>query len=333
MRRLTLVTGATGFIGSYLVRQLVAEGQDVRVLVRRPEGLEERVRRRVDIVRGDLRDRDSLVDAVGGVHTLFHLAACARVWSRDPAEFTAVNTQAVDTLLEAAFREGVQRLVHVSTILTLPPYRPAPLNGSAQRPTPYEESKRAGERLVESYAASGRRAVIVHPTRVYGPGPLSEANSATRVIALYLRGRFRVRIADDDVLGNYVHAADVAAGIRLAVRRGRTGAHYVLGGDPRDANVSFLAYLKLAGELAGVKRRVIALPRRAALAAAHAALLWGRLGGTAPITPGWVRVFLEDRRVDVTPARRELGYDPRQLREGLGQTIAWLRGRRKDSPA
>jgi len=215
---LTVVTGATGFIGGHLVRQLVADGVHTRVLVRRPESLSAALRARVEVVRGDVRDAGTLVAAVRGAETVLHLAACARAWARDPAEFTAVNVHTVERLLESAHAAGVSRLVHVSTMLTLPPGRPAPLDGLAARPTPYEESKRAGERLVESYAAAGRHAVIVHPTRVYGSGPCNDANAVTRVIALYLRGRFRVRLDDGDVLASYVHAADVADGIRRAAR-------------------------------------------------------------------------------------------------------------------
>jgi len=323
MSGLTLVTGATGFIGSYLVRQLVAAGARTRVLVRRPELLPAEVRPRVEVVRGDVRDGAALAAAVQGADTVLHLAACARAWSRDPTEFHAVNVLAVERLLAAAFRSGVERLVHVSTILALPPRRPAPVCGPWQGPTPYEESKRAGDRLVESYAAAGRHAVIVHPARVYGPGPCNDANALTRVIALYLGGRFRVRLDDGDVLGSYVHAADVAAGIRAAARAGRPGgsAHYVLGGD----NLSFRAFLDLVGEVSGARHRVIALPRAAALAAGYVGLLWGRLGGVAPITPGWVRVFLEDRPADIEPARRELGYEPRPARAGVAETVAWLR--------
>jgi nucleoside-diphosphate-sugar epimerase len=320
MRARTLVTGATGFIGTYLVRQLLADGVPTRVLVRRPALLPADVRSRVQMVRGDLRDPTALRAAVPGTDTVLHLAACARAWSRDPTEFIAVNVAAVEALLDAACAAGVERLVHVSTILTLPPRRPAGLDGIASRPTAYEASKRAGERLVESYAAAGRHAVIVHPTRVYGPGPCNDANAVTRVIALYLRGRFRVRLDDGDVLGSYAHAADVADGIRRAACTGRSGAHYVLGGE----NLSFRAFLALVGEVSGVSRRVVALPRPAALAAAYLGLLWGRLGGVPPITPGWIRVFLEDRPADIGPARRDLGYAPRPARVGVADTIAWL---------
>lgn len=326
MNRITLVTGATGFIGSYLVRQLVDKAENVRVLARCPERLSDQVRRRVDVVQGDVRDRTAIAVALRGAHTVLHLAACARAWSRNPDEFTEVNVRAVETLLEAAREAGVERLVHVSTALTLSPHRPAPPMARFQGLTPYEESKLAAERLVASYAAQGGHAVIVHPTRVYGPGPLTDANAVTKVVALYIAGRFRVRVADKDVLANYVHAADVASGIVLAARHGQRGGRYVLGGED---NVSLRAFLDVVGELVGRRHRVIALPPAAALAVACAAQLQGRLGGRAFITPGWVRTFLEDRRVDITRSRRELGYNPRSLRRGLAGTIDWLSNRRE----
>src|SRR2546427_281006 len=321
---LTVVTGATGFIGGHLVRQLVADGVHTRVLVRRPESLSAALRARVEVVRGDVRDAGTLVAAVRGAETVLHLAACARAWARDPAEFTAVNVHTVERLLESAHAAGVSRLVHVSTMLTLPPGRPAPLDGLAARPTPYEESKRAGERLVESYAAAGRHAGIVHPTRVYGSGPCNDANAVTRVIALYLRGRFRVRLDDGDVLASYVHAADVADGIRRAARAGRSGAHYVLGGE----NLSFRAFLDLVGEVSGVRRKVVALPRAAAGGGSSRRRGWSALPA-APLAPPlhFVAAAVLLAVVPVLAARRLTGLSLTDLGLGLGRWragVVWV---------
>ncbi len=321
MSELALVTGATGLVGQHLVRRLVQSGVPVRCLVRRPELVPDDVRRCLQVAVGDVRSEEAVAEAVRGVHTVFHLAACTKAWSRDPKEFRDINVGAVDLLLNQAARQGVRRFIHVSTILTLPPYRRAPLGAGAQRLTPYEVTKREGEHLVEGYAAAGGHAVIVHPTRVYGPGPLNDANGVTRAIALYVRGSLRVRLADRDVLGNYVHAGDVAEGLALAGQRGRPGAHYVLGGE----NIAFRDLLELVGELAGVRRWVVPLPPAAALLAAGVAVQWARVSGRALITPQWVRTFFEDRRADIGRARGDLGYAPRSLRDGLRQTIAWLR--------
>jgi nucleoside-diphosphate-sugar epimerase len=317
---LTVVTGGTGFIGQYLLRRLVLAGQRVRVLARRPASLPPEILRKVDVVIGDIRDRDALARGTTGAHTILHLAAFARAWSPRSADFTSVNVDAVQTLLELAAAENVARLVHVSTILTLPPFRPAPINGRSQLPTPYERTKREGEALVEAYAASGHHAVIVHPTRVYGPGPLTDANGVTKAVSLYLRGRLRVRLADADVLGNYVHADDVAAGILLAAARGASGAHYVLGGD----NASFREVLQLATRLTGTRRLVVPLPPATALLVARAAQASGQLTHHCFITPGWIRVFLEDRRADISCARADLGYRPRSLDQGMRETLTWL---------
>jgi nucleoside-diphosphate-sugar epimerase len=317
-----LVTGASGLIGRHVVARLLAAGRPVRVLVRERSRLEPGVGGRVCVVDGDLRNPRALARAVEGAGTILHLAACARAWSRDPEEFAAVNVQAVGSLLDAAADAGVERFVHVSTVLTLPGLRPEGWQ-SSRRLTPYEETKLIGERLVDGYAAMGRHAVVVHPTRVYGPGPLNDANGVTRLVALYLSSPVVLRLNDGDVLANYVHAGDVAEGILLAGERGRSGRHYVLGGE----NSSLRGVLHLVGELSGIRRRTLAVPLTAALAAAHAAVLWGHLGGRAPITPAWMRSYFDDQRVDVTPSCRELGYHYRPLREGLQETIAWLRQR------
>lgn len=316
-----LVTGATGFIGSRLVRELLDQGARVRALVRREDQLEPSLRSRVEVVTADLRDPGAPAAAVPGARWVLHLAACARTWAREPGLFREVNVQAVERLLEASLRFGVERLVHVSTNLTLPGGRSPRPGEPLPHSTPYSESKLAGERLVESYAASGPAAVIVHPTRVYGPGPLTEANSLSKIIALYLRGRFRVRLDDKDVLANYVHVADVVDGIQLAAERGRSGAHYLLGGE----NLTFREFLGHVTEISGIRHRVVALPRPAALAVGYAAVLYGRLGGNALLTPAWVRSFLADWRGDSEPARRELGYEPRPARERIAETIAWIR--------
>lgn len=322
MKGLALVTGGTGFIGEYLVRRLVEDGTPVRVLVRRPDRVPGELRGSLDIVTGDIRDSAAVERAVRGVTTVFHLAACARVWSSDPDEFADVNVRSVESLLAHAARHRVERLVHVSTILTLPPYRAAPGNGGSPSQTVYEATKSAGERLVEEYASQGHHAVIVHPTRVYGPGPLHDANSVTKAIALYLKGWLRVRLADGDALGNYVHAADVASGIVLASRHGHRGAHYVLGGE----NASFREVLRIVSALSGVRRRVLPLHPTIALAIGRAAELWGRVGGSVPITRGWVRTLLEDRRVMCESEWDRLGYAPRPLGVGLAATLKWLTG-------
>lgn len=315
-----LVTGACGFIGGHLVERLLAQGRTVRALVHRraPEVWADRV----EIVYGDIRDERVIGAAVAGAGTVLHLAACACAWRRDPRDFWEVNVAATMRLLEAAQRQDVRGFVHVSTILAAPPHRPARVGRAAQRLTPYELTKMAAEDYVRTAAAHGLHAVIVRPTRVYGPGAATEANAVTRLIAQYLAGRFRFRLADGGVLANYVHAGDVAQGILLAAEHGASGAEYVVGGGE---NVPLTGLLATVDDVAGLHRRTVPLPGSLAIGVGHAAELWGRLGGRVPVTAGFVRTFLEDRRADITPARTRLGYAPRSLRDGVAETVAWIR--------
>lgn len=315
MRRLFIVTGATGLIGAPLVRQLLEGGGRVRVLVRFVACLPPDLRERVEVAVGDIRDPAAVRRAVTGAHTVLHLAGLARAWTRDPAIFTATNVDGVRNVLEAARRHDVERLVHVSTVLTLE------RGAGAPAATPYERSKLAGERLVAAYAQEVGDAVIVHPTRVFGPGPLNDANGVTRMIHDYLCGRFRFRIADGGARANYVHAFDVAAGIRLAAERGRSGGHYVLGGD---GNLTVAELLDRVATLAGRRRRVVPIPPPLARGIGLGGELWGRIAGRTSLTRAWVEVFLRDQPADITAARRELGYAPHALDRRLRETLAWL---------
>ncbi len=311
-----LVTGGTGFIGSHLVRALLARGHTVRLLARARRGspasrLPLPASPSCEIVWGDVTDPAAVRRAVHGADTVFHLAACARAWARDPREFAAVNVEGTRLVCDAALAGGVRRLVHVSTELVQDPV--------VDR-TVYQRTKRAGEALVAAYVAHGSDAVIVRPTRVYGPGPLNPANSVTRVMDLYRRGVFRVRIADREARANYVYVEDAVDGLLRAAERGERGAAYLVGGE----NLSLVELLALVGEAAGTRHATIALPRPAVRFLAAVAELGGLVGLAPLITRDWVDLLTEDRPMSSAKAETELGYRPRSARDGVAATVAWL---------
>ena len=301
-----LVTGGTGFIGGHLVRALLAAGRHVRVLARTPRAVPG-----IELVRGSITDPSAVDGAVHGADTVFHLAACARPWARDPNEFTAVNVEGTRLVCDAALTHGVRKLVHVSTELVQDPV--------VDR-TAYQRTKRAAEAVVAGYVARGGDAVIARPTRVYGPGPLNPANSVTRLIDLYRRGLFRVRIADGGARANYVYVEDLVRGLLLAAEHGESGAAYLMAGD----NPTRLPRPALVGELTGARHLTLPLPRSAVRLMAGLAETGGLLGLTPPITRDWVDLLSEDRPMSSAKAEAELGYQPRSAREGVAATVAWL---------
>lgn len=312
------VTGGTGFIGSHLVHRLVTDGAKVRALARRPVGeLPAPLRHpAVELVRGDLADADAVAHTVRDATVVYHLAGCAKAWTRDPDEYHAVNVVGTETVCGAAAATGVPRLVYVSTNLV------EPAEDGTRRPllTEYQRSKAEAERRVRAHGERGLAAVIVRPGRVFGPGPLTQANSVTLLIDQYRRGLFRTRLADGGARANWVFVGDVVEGLLRAASVGRPGAAYTLGG----ANLSVAEFLGIVADVTGRARVVVPLPIAVARAVAGIAETAARLGGTPFITRDWVDLFAHDWPSSSALAERDLGYAPRPLRDGIATTLQWL---------
>jgi nucleoside-diphosphate-sugar epimerase len=312
------VTGGTGFIGSHLVHRLTGDGVRVRALSRRPAAdLPAPLRHPlVDLVRGDLSDTEALARLVRDAAVVYHLAGCARAWTRDPAEYHEVNVLGTDAVCAAAAAAGVGRLVHASTNLVEPGDAPD------ARPllTAYQRTKAAAEQVVRGHVERGLHAVIARPGRVFGPGPLTPANSVTRLIDQYRRGLFRVRLADGGARANWVFVGDVIAGLLLAAGLGRAGAAYTIGG----ADLSVAGFLAIVAAVTGRRRIVVPLPLPLAGVVAGIAEHAARFGATPFITRDWVALFACDWPSSSALAARELGYRPHPLRDGIAATVRWL---------
>lgn len=321
-----LVTGSTGFIGRRLVEQLIGAGWSVNAFVRPATDTSAVARGNVIIHRGDLGDRAALECAMRGCDAVFHLAAYARNWARNPEVFFKVNVEGTQNVLEAAKKAGVRRMVHTSTNLVLEPSSGAPVTEDILRSAPfythYEESKTAAEGLVRNAVQDGLEAVIVNPTRVFGPGLVSEGNSVTRLIKMYLRGDGRFVLGDGSNVGNYAFVEDVARGHILAAEKGHPGERYILGGE----NISFRGFYEMLAEASGQRHRIFCIPKTAARLLAeveHRRASWFK--GYPLISPEWVRLFLDDWACSSDKAIRELGYVITPLPEALRLTVEWLR--------
>ncbi|NLF25894.1 MAG: NAD-dependent epimerase/dehydratase family protein [Deltaproteobacteria bacterium] len=329
---LTLVTGGTGFIGNRLVWELARTGARVRVLVRSASlsTLETSFPAEVEVVCGDILNRPSLQQAMQGCSRVFHLAAYAKNWSHRRELYFEVNLQGLSNVLETARAAGVGRVVWSSSDLTLgPSLHGKTCDESSSRAlqacfSAYEESKLAAEKEVARQHPSGLEIVTVLPTRVFGPGLLTEGNSVTRIMELYLRGRFPVLLGGGKPVGNWVLVDDVVRGLIQAAERGRAGERYILGGE----NSSLREFFQLWAEISGCRRMQFPVSGPVALTFAYLQELRARWFGVYPqITPAWVRCFLCDYIRSSAKAEKELGYHFTSLAEGMRRTYTFLQAR------
>jgi farnesol dehydrogenase len=320
-----LVTGATGYVGHHIAMRLAGEGVTVHALCRSPAKAKAIEHPNIRVFAGDVLDRGSLDAAVRGCGQVYHSAALVSVWSKDPGAWRRVNVEGTVNVLEAAAAEGAEKAVITSTAGVFGPSAGALIDEATARTVPffneYESSKAEMHDAVGELAGKGLDAVIVCPTRVFGPGPKGEGNTVTRMIDLYLGGGWRALPGDGRRTGNYVYVDDVVRGHLLAMEKGRAGEAYILGG----ANASYRAFFDTLAEISGKRRRLMPVPVPLFMAFAWAELKRAEWFARKPlITPPWVRRYAHDWANSSAKAERELGYSPLPLRDGLAKTVAWL---------
>lgn len=322
------LTGSNGFIGTRLVEELSAGGHSVRCLVRSPEKFRELSSLPgVTPVVGDLDAVHVLEEVSSGCDTVFHLAAFAKPWSKDKSQPYRINVTGTENVLRAAGRAGVKRFVFTSSAAVIGPSPGVePIDEDYPRTVPffneYEENKAEAEELVRSYNRDGMECVIVNPPRVYGPGPVNESNSVTRMIGLYARGRWRIMPGDGTCIGNYVFVNDVVRGHILAALKGKPGHRYILGGE----NLTFDSFFETLARLTSRHRWMIRLPVSTMTAVAGLMEWQASFTGIAPlITAPWVKKYLNHWSLTSRKAMDDLGYNPVSFEEGAGITLRWLR--------
>jgi len=322
----SLVTGATGLLGSHLTDLLVARGERPRILVRPGESLDGLAHAGVDVCWGDMTDATSLEIAVRDVDRVFHCAARTGPWG-PPAEYRAVNVWGLETLLGVALTAGVRRFVHVSSITV----HGNDVRGTADEtapmrvePNPYSRSKVAAERLLaRAVRERGAPVTIVRPGWIYGP---RDTASFARFAALIEQRRMIV-IGPGTNHVPLVFSQDAAASLLLASEAAHAvGREYVIVNDEPVTQRDFLDAIATELNVAPPTRH---LPYRLAVllgATAEAGARLTRRRQPPPLMRYGVNLLGGENRFVITRARRELGFSPQvRLAEGVKRAVEWFR--------
>ncbi|MGH8298314.1 MAG: hopanoid-associated sugar epimerase [Steroidobacteraceae bacterium] len=319
-----LVTGATGFVGAAVARALLAEGWQVRALVRGGSDRRNVAALAVEQIVGDLTDISSLEPALDGCEGVFHVAADYRLWAPQPQQLYRTNVEGTGNLLDAARRVAVRRIVYTSSVATvgLPPDgRPGAEDtavGLADMIGHYKRSKFLAEARAREAAAGGAPVVIVNPSTPIGPGDVKPTPTG-QIVLDAARGRTPAYV---DTGLNIVHVDDVAAGHLLAFHRGRIGERYILGGE----DMTLRQILTLIAQLVGRKPPRIRLPHAAVLPVAHVSELYARLAGRPTrVTVEGVRMSRKRMFFSSDKAARELGYRWRPPAEAFADALRWFK--------
>ena len=319
----TLVTGASGFLGSHVARQLVAHGEPVRVLMR-PSSTNRAISDlSLEYVTGDLRDPASLDRAVAGVQYIFHVAADYRLWARKSREIYDSNVGGTKNLLAAAKRagSGLERFIYTSTVATIAVDRSELPNELTQSRLDemvghYKRSKWMAEQEVLIAAKEGLPAVIAMPTTPVGAGDWKPTPSG-KIILDFLNGKMPGYV---ETGLNFIGAEECAAGHLLVAEKGKVGERYLLGAE----NLTLKQLLDTLAKITGLAAPSWKIPHGMALVVAYMNTAFSRVLGKEPQIPvEGVKIARHNMFVDAKRAQRELDFQPGSVAAALERAVRW----------
>jgi dihydroflavonol-4-reductase len=323
---LALVTGATGFVGSHVAKQLAARGADLRLLVRPTSRKENIAALNAEHITGDLRDSASLQRAMQGCEFAFHVAADYRLWTPDPKEMYAANVDGTKAIIEAAQRAGVRRVIYCSSVATMG------FANSNGRPVTesdpvvlsemighYKKSKFMAEQIALAAGKNGANVVIVNPTTPIGEQDIKPTPTG-RIILDFLKGNFPAYV---DTGLNLADVTEVANGHIAAMERAVPGERYILGGQ----NLTLKQLLDKLAAITGLPSPTMKVPHSVALGfAVFDEIFTGRIRGKEPrATIDAVRMGRKKMFASSDKAERELGYKVVPVDAALSRAVNWFK--------
>lgn len=326
----TLVTGAAGFLGSHVARQLVARGESVRVLLRPSSNNRAIADLPLEYVTGDLRDTASLDRALSGAKRVYHVAADYRLWAKNSQDIYDSNVGGTKNLLDAAKRAGVQQFIYTSTVATIAVDRPEHPNETTDSRLEemvghYKRSKWLAEREVLDAAKQGFPAVVAMPTTPVGPWDWKPTPTG-KIVLDFLNGKMPGYV---ETGLNFVGVEECAAGHILVAEKGKTGERYLLGAE----NLTLKQLLDTLAKITGLPAPSMKIPHGLALGVAYAETAFSRLIGREPQIPvEGVKIAQHMMFVNVSRTQKELGFRPGSVAAALERAVRWYEANGYVSP-
>jgi nucleoside-diphosphate-sugar epimerase len=319
----TLITGANGYIGSHLVDQLLQQGHDVNALIFEGTDASMLENKPVKIFTGDVRNYESLEQAVAGCETVFHLASLVGIWNKNPRLFHEINVKGTENLLRACQSQDVRRVLICSSCGIFGPSKNGEFvdetrYGNARLTDPYEVSKYRQVELGKRYLGQGLEVVFVYPTRVFGPGIRSDGNSLTSILEGVANGTWRIILGSGKNVANYIFVDDVVRGMSLAMEKGENGEGYILGG----TNVTYDQLFGLLQKISGKQIKLTRVPYPVLRMVAFFEVIRSKITGKKPfITAHAAKKYTSDWPVSTQKIQLQLGFQPTPLEVAMRLTL------------
>lgn len=314
------VTGANGLIGRHLCVTLAQQGMHVVAICRSSIPVSFMDYDNIELARGDIRDMEFLLRTFSGCDGVFHMAAFAKPWAKDPQVYFDINEHGTERVCAAAQKAGVRRVVYTASAGIHGPQQGALVDENTwpqQYHTHYEQSKFNGMQRAFEFCQHGLEVVVVSPARVYAPDEITDSNVPARMMRMYLQKGVGIVPASGKGIGSYVAMHNIVNGHLLAMQLGKNGEEYLLGGE----NLSYLEFFEVIKSVSGLSRPIIRVPYVLSLMIGKVSLFMANYFGITPtITTPWVRRYLKDWGIDSAKIKA-LGYTITPLAEGAEAVI------------
>lgn len=318
----TFISGATGYLGQKLAMKLAENGEKINVLVRNKDKSHQLNHSNISIFSGDILDSDSIKVAMEGCEQVFHVAALARAWSKDPNDFYTINVEGTKNMIQVAEYHGIKKFVQTSSTGTIGPSLHQPNNEDTPRwssfNNDYEISKHLADQELLKAVKNGFPGMIAMPSRIYGPGLESPSSGVNRLIKGFLKSRVAIIPRGNVGIANYAYIDDVVHGHIMVREKGEIGEKYILGGE----NVSIKELFNLIQKNSPSKGLVIPIPNGLIKFSAMTESLLSKIIHYSPrLTVDLVKRLLQNAVFDSSKAIHKLNYEITPLDHGIQKTI------------